>query len=242
MTITVNGVEITDAAITAAEPQFGQTADPRAAATETLILRQVLLQTAEAQGVEGADEDQRIDNLLQSSVEAPEVTEAECRAFYEANPQSFVRGEEAEASHILFSSDPSVPAGLLRAKAEGILNELKAEPFKFTAYAKEHSGCPSGKQGGDLGSFGRGQMVPEFDAAVFNSPENALYPELVETQFGLHIIKVGKKQGGSAVAFEEVQERLAQYLGEMGMRRAMNEYLQKVVATAKIDGYTMSAH
>ncbi|KAF0814926.1 putative peptidyl-prolyl cis-trans isomerase Cbf2 [Andreprevotia sp. IGB-42] len=241
MTITVNGVEISDARIDAELPHFEGTPSPRDAATQQLILHELLLQTAAAQGITGETEDEKIGNLLESAINVAPADEAACRAFYEQNPQSFVRGEQVEASHILFSADDGVPASLVRAKAEGILNELKAEPYKFEAYAREHSTCPSGKQGGSLGQFGRGQMVPEFDAAAFALGEGELSPELVETQFGFHIIKAGKKTAGESVAFDQVQERLQQYLTELASRQAMNDYLGGLVKGAKIEGYQLEA-
>ncbi|SMC21761.1 peptidyl-prolyl cis-trans isomerase C [Andreprevotia lacus DSM 23236] len=241
MTITVNGVEISQARIDAEVPNFEGAPSPIDAATQQLILHELLLQTAVAQGLTGETEDEKIGALLDTAIQVAPAGEAECRAFYEQNPQSFVRGEQVEASHILFSAENGVPASLVRAKAEGILAELKAEPYKFEAYAREHSACPSGKQGGNLGNFGRGQMVPEFDAAAFALNEGELSPELVETQFGFHIIKAGKKTAGESVSFDEVQEQLQDYLTKMAGRRAMNEYLGTLVKGAKIEGYQLEA-
>ncbi|MEE2872213.1 MAG: peptidylprolyl isomerase, partial [Candidatus Latescibacterota bacterium] len=59
----------------------------------------------------------------------------------------------------------------------------------FTDVAKEHSTCPSGKSGGDLGSFGKGQMVPEFDAVIFSEELNVVHGP-VQTQFGYHLIEI----------------------------------------------------
>ena len=84
----------------------------------------------------------------------------------------------ARARHILVSTEEKC-------------NDLKTQiegGADFAALAKEHSSCPSGKQGGDLGEFGPGQMVPEFDKAVF-SLEPGEISGVVETQFGYHIIK-----------------------------------------------------
>lgn len=83
-------------------------------------------------------------------------------------------------------------------------------------------------------------MVPEFDAAVFSMGENELLPELVETQFGLHIIRTGKKTTGEAVSYDEVKDRLAEFLTETASRRAMHEYLQSLVQKkADIQGYQL---
>ena len=85
---------------------------------------------------------------------------------------------QAEARHILVDT-------------EELCEELKSKIVggaDFADLAKEHSSCPSGASGGDLGSFGPGQMVPEFDQAVFNLKPGAV-SGVVETQFGYHIIK-----------------------------------------------------
>ncbi|MBB5192090.1 peptidyl-prolyl cis-trans isomerase C [Silvimonas terrae] len=239
MAITVNGVEITDAMIQAELPHHDDAPHAVDGAVQELILRELLLQAAKAKGLDASNPEEAIGTLLQNEVKSDDATEEECKAFYAENPQAFVRGEQAEASHILFTAENPTEAALVRAKAEGILNELKAQPFKFEALAREHSACPSGKQGGALGQFGRGQMVPEFDQAVFSMGENELLPQLVETQFGLHIIRTGKKTSGDTVSYDEVKDRLGEFLTETKSRRAMHEYLQSLVQAADIQGYEL---
>lgn len=75
---------------------------------------------------------------------------------------------------------------------EELCNELKGRiegGEDFTSVAMKHSKCPSGRRGGDLGNFGRGQMVPEFDAVVFSAPLNEVQGP-VKTQFGYHLLEV----------------------------------------------------
>jgi peptidyl-prolyl cis-trans isomerase C len=77
-------------------------------------------------------------------------------------------------------------------KTEETCNDLKRQienGAEFTALAKEHSQCPSGKQGGDLGEFGPGQMVPEFDSVVFNEDVGKVHGP-VRTQFGFHLLEI----------------------------------------------------
>ena len=79
---------------------------------------------------------------------------------------------------------------------ETLCEELKQKILDgtdFAAIAREHSTCPSGRRGGDLGSFGRGQMVREFDAVVFSAPLNEVQGPL-RTQFGYHLIEVTSRQ------------------------------------------------
>ncbi|MEH6375286.1 peptidylprolyl isomerase [Streptomyces sp. KLMMK] len=90
---------------------------------------------------------------------------------------------KASARHILVSSEDKA-------------NELKAQVeagADFAELAKAHSTCPSGRQGGDLGSFGPGQMVPEFDTVVFSAPTHVVQGP-VKTQFGYHLIEVTARQ------------------------------------------------
>ena len=94
----------------------------------------------------------------------------------------------AQARHILVPSEET--ANDLKTQIEGGTD--------FAEVAKEHSTCPSGKSGGDLGSFGQGQMVPEFDAVCFDDtvPLNEVVGP-VKTQFGVHLIKVGARSAGA---------------------------------------------
>jgi peptidyl-prolyl cis-trans isomerase C len=86
---------------------------------------------------------------------------------------------EVRASHILVSTEQ---------EAQNLLNQINSG-VKFEKLAKKHSQCPSCKKGGDLGFFGRGRMVPEFDNVVF-SMQKGQVSQPVKTQFGYHLIKV----------------------------------------------------
>lgn len=84
----------------------------------------------------------------------------------------------------------------LLVESEELCNELKtriANGEDFAALAKEYSQCPSGAQGGDLGRFGQGQMVPEFDTVVFNEAVNVVHGP-VQTQFGYHLLETTSRE------------------------------------------------
>lgn len=90
---------------------------------------------------------------------------------------------QARARHILVETE---------AQCEALKSEIEGGA-DFAALAREHSKCPSGRQGGELGQFGRGQMVPEFDQVVFSAPVNTVQGP-VKTQFGYHLLEVTERQ------------------------------------------------
>ena len=89
---------------------------------------------------------------------------------------------KASARHILVTDEQSCTQ----------LKEEIAGGADFAALAREHSQCPSGQQGGELGEFGQGQMVPEFDKVVFNEAVNVVHGP-IKTQFGFHLVEVTKR-------------------------------------------------
>ncbi len=105
---------------------------------------------------------------------------------------------------------------------------------KLNALAKEYSTCPSSKQGGDLGFFGKGQMVPSFEKAAF-----ALKPgeisNVVETQFGYHVIKLTEKKPAVTTDFNEVKAKIEEFLKGQKVNEAIQKYLAETKKTAKIE-------
>jgi len=243
MAITVNGVEITEAMVQAELENHTDTPSPRDAAVQQLVLHELLLQRAKESGLlaNTANEGEAIGALLDKELQFTPTDEAAARVFYDQYPEQFTQGESAVASHILFRLDNSdeLASTLVKAKAEGILAEAQANPARFADLAREHSSCPSSQQGGSLGQFGRGQMVPPFEQAVFSTEAGQIAPHLVETQFGYHIIQVTERQQGGQLDFDEIKGRLQQYLNQMASRQAMHEYLSKLVDAAAIEGYAM---
>ena len=237
MLISINGKELTEATINAEMNVAKSAGHPddehlRDSAIQELILRQLMLEQAAKLNIKAETDDETIGALLDQEVIVTDADEAECRSFYEQNPASFQQGESASASHILFSLENGAVESLVKAKAEGILEQVKANPANFSALAKDHSTCPSGQEGGALGQFGRGQMVPEFENAVFSTAPGEIAPELVETQFGYHIIQVTDRQDGEPVAFDDVKERLQEFLTEMAGRKANHAYIGSLLDAA----------
>jgi peptidyl-prolyl cis-trans isomerase C len=178
-----------------------------------------------------------INNLLGKEV-ADKVTVPadEVKKFYDENKDKFKTEESVRASHILIGVGEKASVEdkkKAKEKAEAIRKRLLAGE-DFAAVAKKESTCPSAPQGGDLGSFSKGQMVPEFEKAAF-----ALKPgeisDVVETKFGYHIIKVQEKKPAGTVSFDEAKKNIEQYLKGQKIQKGVGEYLEKLRKDAKIE-------
>lgn len=138
-----------------------------------------------------------------------QVSEADVAAYYEQNKARFSDPEERRARHILLDAEKKdISADDLKANAEKVLAELKANPLQFAELAKKHSIDPgSANQGGDLGFFGRGAMVPEFEQAVFSQNKGEL-SGLIKSQYGYHIVEVTDIRGGKVLPLVDAQARI----------------------------------
>ena len=164
------------------------------------------------------------------------VSEEESKKFYDQNIDKFRQDEKVRASHILCSIDAKASIEekkKAREKAEKLRKEL-AGGADFAKLAKENSSCPSSKQGGDLGFFGRGQMVPPFEQAAF-----ALKPgeisDVVETQFGYHIIKQTERTKAETVPFSIARSKIEEHLKNQKVNAALGDLLTELRKTAKIE-------
>ena len=130
-----------------------------------------------------------------------EVSEEELKTFYDENQAHYEKAPTVSAKHILVADED---------KCKEILAEIEGgKTFELAAQA--YSTCPSGQRGGDLGEFGKGQMVPEFEQAAFEAEIGQVVGP-VKTQFGFHLIKVEKKNEGTVSPFEEVKESIRKTL------------------------------
>jgi len=231
MDVTVNGVAVDAAGFPSAEA---------AAVHELLRQRAVALGLAVADG-RSEEIEQAIERLLEREVAVPEPGEAECRRYYDAHPAEFASGELAFARHILFRVTPGTPVPALRARAETALAELAQDPSRFDALARELSNCPSGQLGGDLGQLGRGDTAPEFEQALFNGAYTGIYPQLVKTRFGFHILAVDRRVPGRRVPFEAVRDRIAERMRGRAQRAALAQYVKLLAGRAEIRGADLAA-
>lgn len=164
------------------------------------------------------------------------VSEAEVKEFFEKHPQNFSQSEQVRASHILIGVAKDADAAARKkahAQAEAILAKVKAGG-DFAVLAKETSSCPSGAQGGDLGAFGKGAMVKEFEDAAWTMKPGDI-SGIVETKFGYHIIKVTERIPAAKQSFDEVKVKLAENLKRDKIRQAVSQRLKEVQQKAKIE-------
>ena len=171
-------------------------------------------------------------------VEKIAVSEKEAKDYYDNNPDSFSQAERVQASHILITFDQKADASAKEAarKKIGEIEERLKKGEDFSALAKEFSECPSSEKGGDLGYFGRGQMVKPFEDNAF-ALEPGTVSGIVETQFGYHLIKSIDKKPASVIPFSDVGERLKQYLKNEKVKKETPIYLSNLKAKAEVKWY-----
>jgi parvulin-like peptidyl-prolyl isomerase len=167
---------------------------------------------------------------------AVEVNDAEARAFYDENKEDFNKPEQVKASHILVKVAPTATPeekAAAKAKIDSLLKKVKAGG-DFAALAKENSDCPSKERGGDLGFFDRSSMVKEFADAAFAMKVGQV-SNVVETQFGYHIIKVTDRKEGGMTTFENAKADIVKSLQDKKKNELFKQLIEKVKAGAKIE-------
>ncbi len=210
----VAGKQITDADIDAMIAAMGrngqryQNPQGRAVLLEQLIAQNLFLLDATRNLMEAEPEfkaemkkvkDELLANYAISKVISPiRVTDEEAKKFFDENPDQFAGQATVRARHILVDSEE---------KANTVLASIRSGETSFEDAAKAHSTCPSSAQGGDLGEFGRGQMVPEFENACF-AMEVGQISEPVKTQFGYHLIRLDGKSDAQPMTFEAVKDQI----------------------------------
>ncbi len=179
-----------------------------------------------------------VTKMLQAEIESNvAVTPAQVQDFYEKNPDRFKQGERVRASHILLrlpeQADEAAKAAV-KVKATDVLKQVRAGK-DFAALAKQYSEDPgSAPGGGDLNYFQKGQMVGPFDAAVFAMKVGDV-SDLVETQFGFHIIKLTDKQTERAVPLDEVRSQIQQFLENQARQEQTQALIKALAAKGKVE-------
>ncbi len=164
------------------------------------------------------------------------VTDAEAKKFYDENPKMFSHPEQVHARHILIKV-PQDADEATKKKAHEKAEQARARALKgedFAKLAEELSEGPSAKNGGDLGFFTREQMVKPFADAAF-ALEPGQISNVVETRFGYHVIKVEEKRPAGKKPFDEVKDRLKNYLVNRDLGKAVNAKLEELRKSAEIE-------
>lgn len=181
----------------------------------------------------------KVDLLVEKiSSGIPDPGEDEMLEHFETHADEYAKPTRAAAQHILIRVEGGDEATrtAARTRLEGLRNELE-EGASFADLASAHSDCPSGKSaGGSLGWFGQGAMVPEFDQAVF-SMNNGEISDIIETQFGYHLIHKTGHEIGEAVEFEEARESIRDFLRHVKRGEALSSYVRELREKATIEEF-----
>ena len=157
-------------------------------------------------------------------------TEDEVAKFYEAHKAEFVVPHQVLCQHILAKGSDDAALDKIKAIRERIVSG----GADFAEEAKKNSDCPSGQEGGSLGWFGRGMMVPEFDKVAFEMKKGEV-SGVVSTQFGYHIIYKADEKGGGQQTLVDVHDQVKDLLRHEARGRAMDAFVAELRANAKVE-------
>ena len=160
----------------------------------------------------------------------PEPSDAEVVEFFNAHKAEFVTPPQVLCQHILVKGTSSEAFEKIRAIRERIVNDGS----DFAEEAKKNSDCPSGQEGGSLGWFGRGMMVPEFDKVAFEMKKGEV-SDIVTTQFGYHIIYKADERGGVEQTIVDVHDQIKDLLRHEARGRAMDQFVAELKTNAKVE-------
>lgn len=232
----VGDTVITEADIAFAARDLGQElqrfppAHWRSILTDVLVDMTLLAKEAEKEGLQKDEDFQRqvkflttqaLRNAYVSQKLEASITEAELKAAYDAELANFKGEEEVRARHILVKT---------KEEAEKLIKDLDGGA-DFAELAKANSSDGSAAAGGDLGFFGKGRMVPEFETAAFALEPGKYTKEPVQSQFGWHVLKLDEKRIQPAPAFEDVQDGLRNKL----MRDRYTKLMTDLKAAHKVE-------
>ncbi|GGP25268.1 peptidylprolyl isomerase [Silvimonas amylolytica] len=180
-----------------------------------------------------------LEQLLAQEVHIPQPEAAELARYYEAHQSRYSAGELVWASHILLQMTPGMPVPALLTRAEGILHYVQAHPEHFEASARENSNCPSAETGGSLGQLQRGDTVPEFEQSLFADQSIGIWPQLVRTRYGFHILRIDQREPGKVIPLDAITERVRKDLQRQALNKALAQYVSVLAGSAQIEGVTL---
>ena len=180
----------------------------------------------------------KVNALVKESLVGVEttVTDEEISKFYQGNSDSFQSPKQVRAQHILLkinANDAPEIKSQKRLELAGLSGKIQ-NGADFSKIAGEQSECPSKQQGGDLGFFERGKMVKPFEEAAFTLKVGEV-SDIVETQFGYHLIKVTERKEARTVPLEEAKDQISKYLQNSKEQQAVNSYIGTLREKAEIE-------
>ncbi|MCM2359684.1 MAG: peptidylprolyl isomerase [Geobacteraceae bacterium] len=214
--------------------QMAASPDGRKEMLDSMVVRELVLQDAQKQGVDKSPEvaakmeDMKkrviVEAYLKKKVaEQADIADADLQKFYDQNKEKFKTGEQIKASHILVKSEK---------EAQDVLTQLKGGA-KFEDLARKFSTDPAGQKGGDLGWFGKDSMIPEFEKVAFALKEGQV-SGVVKTKFGYHIIKLVGKRPAGVLPFAEVKEQLKASLLPEKQQEVFKKVKEELKKSAKL--------
>ena len=167
-----------------------------------------------------------VQRVMRDYQEPPALTDDEVKAYYDQNQRLF-SGAQIHAAHILVKDE---------ALAKKLRDELDREPEKFEELAKANSvDTATAARGGDLGFFGQGRMVAEFERAAFALEKPGDISPVIQTPFGFHIIKLIERKDGPSKPFDEVKDRIRVAMLNQRRQEQVSQRFDRLKADAKID-------
>ncbi len=218
---------------------------------DNLYIRRVLAQRAAAEGMDKNPtnaaaiqlaRDKVLSDALLAEIDKKNMpsdadVEAMAKTVYQASPERFKTGEQVHIRHILLTKD----GGTARADADALLKKLKGGA-DFAVLATELSKDPgSAAKGGDLGSFERGRMVPEFDKVAFEMKKPGELSDIVETKFGYHILQLVDKKPAAVKPYAEVHDALVEEQRGKALHEARMAEVRKIQEGAESNKVAIDA-
>jgi parvulin-like peptidyl-prolyl isomerase len=245
--VTVNGKNITkqdaEQFVAAAQPNahFSQLDKAQQNMIKERLVEKVLFtELAEKEGIENSadfkqamakiKEELLVNMWMKKQLDNTLVSDSEAKEFYEKNKAKFLQPAAMHARHILVKTEK---------EALDIIKELESKKdndlkVKFIELAKIKSTGPSGPKGGDLGTFTKGQMVPEFSKAAWELKNGEMTKKPVKTQFGYHVIYLEEKMDPKPLTYDQVKDKIIASLKQKQFAVKISEMAKELKAKAKI--------
>ena len=179
----------------------------------------------------------RIQTLLEQEIISKiNIKEDEAKAYFDANSEQFDQKEQVRARHILIKVEKTAD-DKTKAEARKKIVDIQKKIMSgddFAETAKQHSQGPSNVKGGDLGYFGKGQMVKPFEEVAFKLAKGEV-SDIVETRFGYHLIKVEDRKAPKKAVYEEKKQQIMARLKNERIQKDVNTFINQLREEAKIE-------